>query len=92
MTVNPIILADGRQERWPARSPPKELLEVDNEPILLRTIRLFEQRLQTLVYVYTRKPEVIARVAPGQRSSRYSSNNSTPPGSSRCRKKGIVSR
>lgn len=63
MTFNPIVLADGKQERWPAGAPPKELLLVDREPILLRTIRLFEQALQTFVYVYTRKPAVIEAVS-----------------------------
>lgn len=49
-----IVLANGDQLRWPPGSIPKQLLEVDSVPIILRTALRFEESLQASARVVTR--------------------------------------
>ena len=64
--LNVIVLANGGQTRFPASASPKQLLEVDGEPIVRRTVREFARRLACQVKVVTGNPAIIDALSRAQ--------------------------
>lgn len=58
MPIDVFILAAGEQQRW-GKYPIKQLLPINGEPLILRTIRLLGKNKPIVV---THRPEIIAQV------------------------------